>query len=543
MKCPNCGNENPPDYLFCDECGARLIGNDVAAATGDDSGGVQPQDAGGGGGDTGGVTPYVSDTAESNVDSPIATYGDYNVGMGMGTGDTVAEGIDEVEEQSGSTGASAAPADSTAAPVGAVPVTEDTVSTGQDMSGEQDSGQQPVQAMDQNAAADDGSGGMDAGSDRDSAAADSTLAYQDAASGITGIEDDARQAVDEDVADLGNMDWLSSPPSVVADAGSQMANASSGAQGSSGGDTSGNDWAAHALSLLDQAQGAISSGDWSAFGSNMSDLRAALQSVAGGPGGMSSMQGQMGASTSSTGQAGSGNAAGTTMDAGQAAWNGAADTSSAAVPSYAAPMPSSEPMDYGASGASPVAGMTQGSDQSMSSGTGGTGAGMGAGPDAGYMGGSVPQADTMGSGSMGDSSTADQEPTLAPAIQPIAVGSTGSAPMTSGAPAGTGARLILISSGAEMALPDQEEITVGREDPSSGIFPDVDLTPHGGEDGGVSRRHARLLHVGDDYFVEDLQSTNFTKLDGQRLPAHVRERLDDGARIDFGRVAMIFRRG
>jgi pSer/pThr/pTyr-binding forkhead associated (FHA) protein len=104
------------------------------------------------------------------------------------------------------------------------------------------------------------------------------------------------------------------------------------------------------------------------------------------------------------------------------------------------------------------------------------------------------------------------------------------------------ARLVIISTGAELPLPDQEEIMVGREDPSSGIFPDVDLTAYGGEEGGVSRRHARLLHINGDYFVEDLQSTNFTKLDGQRLPAHVRERLEDGARIDFGRVATIFRR-
>ncbi len=104
------------------------------------------------------------------------------------------------------------------------------------------------------------------------------------------------------------------------------------------------------------------------------------------------------------------------------------------------------------------------------------------------------------------------------------------------------ARLVMIATGAELPLPDQEEILVGREDPSSGIFPDIDLTPYGGEDGGVSRRHSRLLHIGDDFFVEDLQSTNYTKLDGQRLPAHVRERLEDGARLDFGRVATIFRR-
>src|SRR6476661_2333427 len=33
MRCPNCGNENPPDYMFCDECGARLTGVDQAADT------------------------------------------------------------------------------------------------------------------------------------------------------------------------------------------------------------------------------------------------------------------------------------------------------------------------------------------------------------------------------------------------------------------------------------------------------------------------------------------------------------------------------
>jgi len=119
----------------------------------------------------------------------------------------------------------------------------------------------------------------------------------------------------------------------------------------------------------------------------------------------------------------------------------------------------------------------------------------------------------------------------------------GAAAMDMSGPSEAGvARLVVISTGAELSLPEQEEITVGREDPSSGIFPDVDLTPYGGEDGGVSRRHARMLHIGDDYFVEDLQSTNYTKLDGQRLPAHVRERLEDGARLDFGRVAVIFRR-
>jgi hypothetical protein len=504
MKCPNCGNENPPDYLFCDECGARLIGNDVAAAT-DDSDNMQPQDTGGGGGDSG-VTPYISDNAQSDVDAPITTYGDYNVGVGMGTSDTVAEGIANAEEQSGSAAVDAAPADSSATAEAAVPVTEDTVSTGQDADQDEDSAAMPVQPMAPTAGADYSAAADDVTSGYDSGASDATSAYQDAAAGVSGIADDARQAVDEDVADLGNMDWMSSAPSVASGPVDEAVAAPSVGQGESNAQA-GNDWATHALSLLDQAQSSLSSGDWGAFGHSMNDLRAALRNVAGGAAGMSSQ-----AQTAGT----SGNAATTDQS-----WNGAA------MPDYSGGMPSGQSADYGTPAASPMGAMPQTSDQDMS-----------AMPEPSYMGASGQQADAMG-----DSGAATQEPTIAPAVQPIPVPSASSGPITSTAPAGTGARLILISSGAEMALPDQEEITVGREDPSSGIFPDVDLTPHGGEDGGVSRRHARLLHVGDDYFVEDLQSTNFTKLDGQRLPAHVRERLDDGARIDFGRVAMIFRRG
>ena len=520
MKCPNCGNENPPDYLFCDECGARLIGNDVAAATDDDSATMQSQDTGGGGGGgDSGVTPYISDNAQSDVDAPITTYGDYNVGVGMGTGDTVAEGIDHAAEQSGSAAADAAPTGSSATAQASVPVTEDTVSTGQDADQDADDAAMPVQPLAQTADTDDDTTADDTVSGYDSGSSDATSAYQDAAAGISGVAEDARQAVDEDVADLGNMDWMSSAPSpmVASNQADETVPAQSGGQGTGAG--MGNEWATHALSLLDQAQSSLSSGDWGAFGHNMNDLRAALQNVAGGAAGMID-QAQTAGSASTEGA--------------DQSWNGAAAMPdySAAASDYSEPMPSTQSADYGTPAPSPMDAMPQTSNQGMS-----------AMPGPSYMGASSQPAGTTADAGMSDSGAATQEPTLAPAVQPIATASTGSGPMTSTAPAGTGARLILISSGAEMALPDQEEITVGREDPSSGIFPDVDLTPHGGEDGGVSRRHARLLHVGDDYFVEDLQSTNFTKLDGQRLPAHVRERLDDGARIDFGRVAMIFRRG
>jgi hypothetical protein len=122
------------------------------------------------------------------------------------------------------------------------------------------------------------------------------------------------------------------------------------------------------------------------------------------------------------------------------------------------------------------------------------------------------------------------------------------APVVPPAPApsaGTGQpRLELAGSGNVINLPNKDEILIGREDPLSDppIFPDVDLTPYGGEEGGVSRRHARILRRDNDYLVEDLQSTNYTKLNGQRLAPRQPALLVDGSRVDFGKVSVIFRR-
>ncbi len=116
---------------------------------------------------------------------------------------------------------------------------------------------------------------------------------------------------------------------------------------------------------------------------------------------------------------------------------------------------------------------------------------------------------------------------------------------TAGAPAAmpvtAGPRLVLADSGAEIPLPAGEEILVGREDPVSGLYPDIDLTPHGGEQGGVSRRHARLILEGGSYFVEDLDSTNFTFVNKQKLTAKVRQPVRDGDEIRFGRIVVVLK--
>jgi len=111
------------------------------------------------------------------------------------------------------------------------------------------------------------------------------------------------------------------------------------------------------------------------------------------------------------------------------------------------------------------------------------------------------------------------------------------------APALAGPFLVVVSSGAEIPLPAAGEILVGREDPVSGVYPDVDMTPHGGEEGGVSRRHARFIVEGGNYFLEDLDSTNFTFVNKQKVAPKTRQAVGDGDEVRFGRVTTVFKSG
>ena len=88
--------------------------------------------------------------------------------------------------------------------------------------------------------------------------------------------------------------------------------------------------------------------------------------------------------------------------------------------------------------------------------------------------------------------------------------------------------------------PGKTEIVVGREDPVSGVFPEIDLTDHGGDEGGVSRRHARIFVEGGQIKVEDLNSTNYTHINQQRLTPGQPHPLNDGDVIRFGRVKLTY---
>jgi hypothetical protein len=114
-------------------------------------------------------------------------------------------------------------------------------------------------------------------------------------------------------------------------------------------------------------------------------------------------------------------------------------------------------------------------------------------------------------------------------------------------PAGPGAtalspRLIVQSSGAILNMAGgKDEYIIGREDPVSGSFPDIDLVPYGGEEGGVSRRHAKITARGGQFFIEDLNSVNYTYVNRQKLAVQSPHPIRDGDEIRLGRVVLQFK--
>lgn len=101
---------------------------------------------------------------------------------------------------------------------------------------------------------------------------------------------------------------------------------------------------------------------------------------------------------------------------------------------------------------------------------------------------------------------------------------------------------LVLESGVELPLDfSKGEVLIGRADPVSRVFPDVDLTPHGGYDAGVSRRHCRLFRQGEQFFVEDLGSTNGTKLNGQAIPPNQPRPLRDGDTLELGLLRLTFK--
>lgn len=89
-----------------------------------------------------------------------------------------------------------------------------------------------------------------------------------------------------------------------------------------------------------------------------------------------------------------------------------------------------------------------------------------------------------------------------------------------------------LTTGIIIDLGNRERILIGRKDVKQ--QPEVDLTPYGGIEQGVSRQHAVITFKDGRYYIEDLNSVNETLLNSSRLFPGQPYPLKHGDQLQFG---------
>ncbi len=120
-----------------------------------------------------------------------------------------------------------------------------------------------------------------------------------------------------------------------------------------------------------------------------------------------------------------------------------------------------------------------------------------------------------------------------PVAQPV--------PMQPQMPLTISGTFVVVATGASIPIPPgKTEVLVGREDPVSGNFPDVDMDPHDGLNQGVSRQHCKLSLQNGQLMVEDMNAVNKTHLHGQQLLPGQKVPLNNGDELVLGRLRLIY---
>jgi hypothetical protein len=102
---------------------------------------------------------------------------------------------------------------------------------------------------------------------------------------------------------------------------------------------------------------------------------------------------------------------------------------------------------------------------------------------------------------------------------------------------------LITMTGRRIPVPAKLQVILGRSDVRSGVQPDIDLTQDGAQQSGVSRRHCRLIWDSGQWLVEDLMSTNYTSVNGTRLPSHTPTPVHQGDEIRLGKLSLTFAHG
>jgi CheY-like chemotaxis protein len=96
----------------------------------------------------------------------------------------------------------------------------------------------------------------------------------------------------------------------------------------------------------------------------------------------------------------------------------------------------------------------------------------------------------------------------------------------------------IVGTPATMQVKVHEAMIIGRSDPQTGVFPDVDLNKHGAQNQGVSRRHAAIIAKDNRIKVKDLGSVNGTRLNGLKLEPNEEYRLRHGDILEVGQAKL-----
>jgi hypothetical protein len=103
------------------------------------------------------------------------------------------------------------------------------------------------------------------------------------------------------------------------------------------------------------------------------------------------------------------------------------------------------------------------------------------------------------------------------------------------------ARLVALDEGLQFLIRDGFETTIGRSSRTDPFVPDIDLSTLN-QERTVSRRHASVfVHNGQYSLVEHERVANGTSVNGIRLVPGRPQRLQDGDRLCFGTVILMFR--
>jgi pSer/pThr/pTyr-binding forkhead associated (FHA) protein len=102
--------------------------------------------------------------------------------------------------------------------------------------------------------------------------------------------------------------------------------------------------------------------------------------------------------------------------------------------------------------------------------------------------------------------------------------------------AANAAVLLFQTESRHLNLDEGAEVLLGRAHPTNAVDPQVDLTAYDAPSKGVSRLHAAIRRDQAGWWITDLDSSNGTWVNGQRLAPHQRYKLKGVNDVQFARL-------